>query len=224
MNQTLRKRFGKLRLENTITAFHLIFAIAPALGAIIATFVGDEVIHLWVELGLLVAVVLINFGLLWLHSRVAEEKEESSPLYTFWSDKLPPNSSGDRQSADTRIAIIEVSSVEDSGTGIFRKALKARFKTEFSINKLKEILSTEARLKSTVLREAKFEELYVELRNRNLFFKHVGLGPLGKDDPEKLKNDFKKKLDDSLQDATAVVLVRTSGSDKRGWAYRALSD
>lgn len=206
-------------VEHTKETFHLVFAVAPAIGAIVSTIIGRELLDLFVEVGLVTLVVLINFGILWLTSQAAKETKELSPFYTFWWNNLLPNRSGDRQTYDVRVLIIE-----NTGESQFREDLQKRFKTEFSVEKLKAVLAKEARLKQPILKEQKLGELVIKVQDPDLYFKSVAPPNGGASDDEAIVTASKRYLDSHLQRPTAVVLVRTDELNKTPSLFKALSD
>ena len=219
------KRIFRLRLitdttvEQTKETFHLVFAVAPAFGAIISTLIGRELLDLFIEVGLVSVVVFINFALLLLSARAAKKTKELSPFFTFWWNKLLPNRSGDRQEYDVRVAVIEERSEHR-----FSSALKRKFKREFGVEKLKALLSQEHRLKNPILKEQKLDELIVNVSDADLFFKPVFPPKGGESNDETIVADSKRYLDNKLDKSTAVVLVRTQETDKTPSLYKALSN
>lgn len=229
MMERLKRWLGEVSLEDTKTVFHLAYAIAPAIAASVAVVIAlflphdvsnSEALRLSIEIGLIIMALCVNGYILWRKSEEAKETRELNPLHTFIWNRLLPNRSGDEQTYDVKVAIID-----DVKTNEFRKDLQQRFKNEFDIAKLKELLLSERRLKNPILTEAKLDDLTVEIKDPNLYFASIDLGPEKfTSDEQALLKTSKKNFKTNLKDKTAVVLVRTEASDKRGWVYEALSD
>lgn len=202
-------------VENTKEIFHLGFSVAPIIGAILTTLMGKD-IHLLVELIVIVIVILINSYILWLRSKTEEDKELSL-FYTFWTNKILPNQSGDKQAYNVEVAIIE-----DEGASYFREAVRNKFKTEVNLEKLKNLLAN-PKFKNAILKDQKIEQLVVdEFKDHDLYFRPIRVGPPTKEDGEELQAGFKKKLDNDLDHAAAVIVVRTGELEAKPWVYNAI--
>lgn len=223
----LTKLISKVRLETTEIAFHVAFATAPVLAVIFTLIIGKD-IHLEIELGLVGAVLVVNFCLLWLRARVAKQTEEVTPFYTFLWNSLPPSRSGGEQKYCVSVTVIE-----DTLNQEFYRAVERQLTTELDVEHLRELLSNERNLQHPILKEQKLDELRKKLDDPDLRFERLNLGPpkeikesesLSQQKREKFLKDFKEYLKDHLKRPTAVVLVRTNASDQRSWVYEALSD
>ena len=110
-------------LESIIENFHLGFAVAPAIAAILATIIGfGKVTHLYIELSFVFAVIVINFAILYLKSKT-DESNDLSLFYTFRTNRLLPVQSGKKESYKVEIAVIE-----DKDNADFREKLQESFK------------------------------------------------------------------------------------------------
>jgi hypothetical protein len=212
-----RKPITDSAVDSTKEIFHLGFAVAPVIASIVATVIGAN-IHLAIELAFIAVVIVFNFCILWLRSKT-EENKELSLFYTFRTNNLRPNQSGDEQAYNVEVAVIES---EDSS--YFRDNLQRKFKTELDLEKLKGLLSRESKLKGQRLGGQSVENLVVgEVKDRDLYFKPVYIPPPQKTDAEELQEELKTKLDVSLKNAAAVVVVRTTELDDKPWVYEAVN-
>lgn len=200
-------------LENVIENFHLGFAVAPVIAAILATIVGfGKDIHLYIELSFVIAVIFINFVVLYLKSKTDESKELSL-FYTFRTNKLLPVRSGKRESYKVEIAVIE-----DKKRSYFRENLQDNFKREISFEDFKEYLSTLPRFKELRLNEHELRKFLVkEIKDRNLYF-----NPIEIDASKNYTEEFRWLLD-KLEKVTAVVVVRTSELEEKSDIYDAVN-
>lgn len=187
-----RQPITETAVENIKETSHWVFAIAPIIASILATLFGKDT-HV-LEFTFIVLAILVNFFILWLKSRT-EENKELSLYYTFWTNNLPPNRTGDEQRYKVEIAVIEAKE-----SAYFRDNLKRKFKTE-------------PKLKNPNL---------VEVRDSHLYFRLLDVRPPTKDKMEEVETAFKADLDDDLENATAVVVVRTSELDGKPWVYKAV--
>jgi hypothetical protein len=199
-------------IENTKESFHLVFAIAPAIAAIVTHFYGGD-LHLRVELSLIAVVIVVNFVILALRSKMDTTKELSL-LYTFFFNKLLPNRSGTKQTYDTLVAIIE-----DKDFSYFRKAVETKFKKTLDMNKIRGLLLNQKKSSKSV----QLDDLNVELSDWNLYFKPIEITMLvGDDDQTSRELDAKREFDEHLQGATAIILVQSDGLNKKPWVSNAL--
>lgn len=201
---------------NAIESFHLVFAVAPIFALIITTLLGKD-LHFIIELILVGIVIVVNFFIL-SRKKVTEEGEELSPLYTFWTNKVLPNQSGNQQRYNVTVAIIE-----DAGRSYFRDNVQNKFKTKLNLEQLKSLLSKESKLKNPILKEPNLEKLVLEeVKDRHLFFQPIDVARPTKDNVEQLQKDFRQRLNDDLEKPTAVIVVRTSELDEKSWVYKAV--
>jgi hypothetical protein len=201
-------------IENTTESFHLVFAIAPAIAAILTHLYGTD-LHLKVELALVALVIIVNFCILGLRSKT-DKTHELSLLHTFITNKLPPNRSGTKQIYDTLIAIIE-----DKDFTYFRGAVETKFKKTFDLEKVKELLLNQRRNRN--LAKLQLDDLYTELKDWNLYFKPIEIVTTAGSEERSQQLEAKREFDDHLKGVTAVVLVQTDGLKGKPWIYNALS-
>lgn len=201
-------------IENTTESFHLVFAIAPALAAILTYLYGTD-LHLRVELALVASVIIVNFFILWLRSKT-DKTQELSLLHTFITNKLPPNRSGTKQIYDTLVAVIE-----DKDFTYFREEIESKFKKRFDVKKLKELLLNQRMNRK--LGKLKLDELYEDLKDWKLYFKPIEIGSPAASEAQLRQLEAKREFDAYLKGVTAVVLVQSDELNKKPWVYDALS-
>ncbi|MCU1264513.1 MAG: hypothetical protein JWM21_831 [Acidobacteria bacterium] len=220
-----RKATRNISVRHALQSLHLGFAIAPLIASIVATLVGRD-IHYKIELDFIIVVITANFSILWLRwPRL---------FYTFWTDDLPPSQSGHEQTYHAEVAIIE-----DRQSSYYRDKVQHRFKTEVDFEQLRSALSKEPKLKNTVLSDQMLKtHFFKKVKDDNLFFRQIEVGaptevdsevnseddPAKQVHPEALQDELKRFLDGTLERAEAVVMVRTSGLDQKGWTYAAVND
>jgi hypothetical protein len=182
----------KKALEHFTEHSHFMFACLPVGASIWAVFFGTDT-H-YIELVIVIAVIVLNFSILALRSRI-EENKELSLLRTFRTDELQPVKTGKEQRYNVEVAVIK-----DGNGAYFRENLERRFKKE-------------PELKNLVLKET---------GDPHLRFRPVEVGSPSKDDVEETTSDFKLALDSDLTNSTAVVIVRTPKLEEKEWTYKAL--
>lgn len=214
MSQKLSERhISDDSLESVIENFHLGFAVAPAIAAILATIVGfGKTVHLGIELSFVIAVIIINFIILWLKSKTDEGKELSL-FYTFRTNKLLPVQSGKKESYKVEIAVIE-----DKDKSYFRESLQDNFKKEVSFEEFSKYLLTLPKFKNLNLDEQEFRNhILREIKDRNLYFNPIEI------DNSKNYTEESKWVNDKLEKVTAVVVVRTSELEEKSDIYDAVN-
>lgn len=224
MAQERRESKADVSFAFTRESFHLVFAVAPVIALIITTLMGKTRLmgtetHLVIEVTLIALVVAVNFYILSRKPDVGGG-EQLSPLRTFWTNDLLPSQSGDQQTYNVTVAIIE-----DEKAGYFRDAVQNRFKTELNLEQLKNLLSKETKSRHSLLRGQRLESLVLEeVKDHHLFFQPIGIDPLRKGSEEQLRRELKKRLDSDLTSPTAVIVVRTAEFNNKPWVYKAVID
>lgn len=200
-------------IESTTESFHLVFAIAPALAAILTYHYGTD-LHLKVELGLVIAVLIVNFFILWLRS-TTDSTRELTLLRTFITNKLPPNRSGEKQLYNTQVAVIEAKGQ------IYFRDIETTFQKAYDVTKVKQLLANQRMNRK--LGKLSLDELYLELKDWNLYFKPVDIDASVPPKTQSPQQQAKREFDDHLKAATAVVLVQSDELTQKPWVYSALS-
>src|ERR1700749_2384904 len=158
-----RKPITDMAVENTKETFHLGFTVAPVIATAITYFFRKD-IHLVIELVFIIIVIAVNFYILWLRSKT-EENKELSLFYTFLTNDVLPNQSGDEQTYNVVVAVIE-----DKDNSDFRDGAQTEFKTKVNLKKVRDILSKEPKLKNPIL-EKLMDILSKEPKSKNPILK-----------------------------------------------------
>lgn len=193
--------------HSTLETLHVGFAIAPIIAVIIATALGKE-IHLWIELCIVGAVILVNWRVLWLRSH-QEKNKELTLFRTFWNNRIAPNRTGAQQGYNVQVAVIE-----SKKKPYFQKKLESRFKKELCLERLKALGAMNPPTAEPLVEDVKLKSFVLEdITDHCLSFK-----PVLVDESMSAKN-----IEDDLSTASAVVVVRTQELEEDKWVFKTVN-
>jgi hypothetical protein len=176
-------------VERTLEIIHIGYAVAPGIAILLATIFRKD-IHLYIELGFIVIVIVVNFYIL-LKPKTEESKDEKglSLFYTFLFNAIKPVKISTEQKYEVKIAI-----VEDENKAYFKERLDKQFHKE-----------TDASKRHSV----------IDAPDDKLVFESIKFDP---HETEDIESEVSKFLTDhklALDRATAVVVVRTDEPERK---------
>lgn len=199
--KTQRKSITESLVENIKETSHWIFVYAPIIASALATWFRSDT-HI-LEFTVIALAISINFLILWLRSKIAEqENKELSLFYTFRTNNLLPNQSGEELVLSTDVAVVEY-----KGRQYFIEKLKKKFESEPSDVNADRVEDKDERLR--------FISVGCESFNKE---------GLDEDDQKRKIAELENDLQSRLSKSEAVVVIRTEELEKESWVYEAVDN